>query len=143
MLLKNLLLAPGTIQTHMCYKTNLVPSKLSAGLPDPRSPTETSPTVDVFQLYIAQCTMGFYSFFRFEVHLCDEGLIGVVQAFLTVFSEHHSVDSPQPLQWGAQGLVGEYGAHGEDVLALQTVVLHDARQVVDQQLHERLDVVGD
>merc|ERR550532_1669262 len=102
----------------------LVPSKLSAGLPDPKSSTETSPAVDVFEL-------------------CNEGLVGVVEALLPTLYQHHCVDSAQPLQGGAQGLVGEDSTNGEDVLALQPVVLHDARQVVDQQFHERLDVIHD
>ena len=35
---------------------------------------------------------------------------------------------------------GEDVKHREDVLCLQSVVLHDASKVVDQKLHERLDV---
>ena len=35
---------------HQVAGNHLIPSKLSAGLPDPRAPTETSPAVDVFQL---------------------------------------------------------------------------------------------
>merc|ERR1719500_2681609 len=60
----------------------LVPSKLSAGLPDPWLPTETSPAVDVFEL-------------------SNEGLVGVVKTLLPALSQHHCVDSAQPLQGGA------------------------------------------
>ena len=35
---------------------------------------------------------------------------------------------------------GEDVKHREDVLCLQSVVLHDAGKVVDQKLHEGLDV---
>ena len=35
---------------------------------------------------------------------------------------------------------GEDVKHREDVLCLQSVVLHDASKVVDQKLHEGLDV---
>ena len=35
---------------------------------------------------------------------------------------------------------GEDVQHREDVLCLQSVVLHDASKVVDQKLHEGLDV---
>ena len=76
-------------------------------------------------------------------YLCNEGLVGVVKALLAVLAKHHCVHSTQPLQRRAQGLVGKDRTHREDVLALQPVVLHDAGEVVDQQLHEGLDVVLD
>ena len=45
------------------------------------------------------------------IHLSDEGLVGVVEALLPVLAEHHRVHGAQPLQGGAQRLVGEDGAH--------------------------------
>ena len=46
-----------------------------------------------------------------EIHLSDEGLVGVVEALLPVLAEHHRVHGAQPLQGGAQRLVGEDGAY--------------------------------
>ena len=45
------------------------------------------------------------------LHLSDEGLVGVVEALLPVLAEHHRVHGGQPLQGGAQRLVGEDRAH--------------------------------
>ena len=37
--------------TIIIHHDHLVPPKLSAGLPDPRSPAETSAAVDIFELH--------------------------------------------------------------------------------------------
>ena len=63
------------------------------------------------QLMSLSCTTSLKMFSSPPFHLSDEGLVGVVEALLPVLPEHHRVHGAQPLQGGAQRLVGEDGAH--------------------------------
>ena len=63
------------------------------------------------QLMSLSCTTSLKKFSLPPIHLSDEGLVGVVEALLPILPEHHRVHSAQPLQGGAQRLVGEDGAH--------------------------------
>ena len=63
------------------------------------------------QLMSLSCREGLKKFSLPPFHLSDEGLVGVVEALLPVLPEHHRVHGAQPLQGGAQRLVGENGAH--------------------------------
>ena len=63
------------------------------------------------QLMSLSCRASLKKFSWPPIHLSDEGLVGVVEALLPVLAEHHRVHGAQPLQGGAQRLVGEDGAH--------------------------------
>ena len=63
------------------------------------------------QLMSLSCRASLKMFSWPPIHLSDEGLVGVVEALLPVLPEHHRVHGAQPLQGGAQRLVGEDGAH--------------------------------
>ena len=63
------------------------------------------------QLMSLSCRASLKKFSWPPFHLSDEGLVGVVEALLPVLAEHHRVHGGQPLQGGAQRLVGEDGAH--------------------------------
>ena len=57
------------------------------------------------------CREGVKKFSLPPLYLSDEGLVGVVEALLPVLAEHHRVHGAQPLQGGAQRLVGEDRAY--------------------------------